>query len=274
MQLGIKESTDTNRIYLNLRIGKIAQTSKDEKPGFKPVFTTNKSGARFDFFAKSYDELTGYVKAIDWHKSEFSDGGTSQGWNIAIDTGAGEYVLYLADKDRPFHRVMSVLGRVDFAQPVKFIGFSGKGGKVLLLYQSEGEGAKPVQPKWQEKWLSKLLRQKVKEKIELTDKERESLAYDDAGKILGVMKYDEIEETFTDGFPYIVQGEDDKWDFSIWTKYLMDKMRSEVIPAVNAATENRVELFIDSRNAENDSDDDYLPDSHYQPSEPDSDVPF
>ncbi len=77
-QLGATESRDSsNRVYVSLRTGKISEVSKDEnenRPGYKPFTTENKSGQKYHFFAKTYDDLTGYIKDIKWNEHTLTDG--------------------------------------------------------------------------------------------------------------------------------------------------------------------------------------------------------
>lgn len=284
MKLGVEEAKDTGKkIYLNLRVGKIAQTSKDELEGFRPVQTENKGGQKFHFFAKLYDGITGYIKEITWHTSEFPDGGTSQGWNVAIDTGGVDYVLYIASNDRPFHRFMSVLGNVDFNEPVRFVGFMGDNkNKVLLLYQDEGDfenniKPKPVQPKWEEKWLSNQIKQKLREKVELTEQEEKSVARGNDGKIIGIMQYDAMNDSLSEsGYPYIVQDAGGKWDFTLWTKFLHAKMEETIIPAISEAAAARESAAISGEDNDSEAQSDpfgNVPD-HYVPSADDDDIPF
>jgi hypothetical protein len=237
MELGAAEARASNAKFVNLRIGKIAQTSKDPQVGFSPAKTVNKSGTENHFFAKPYDHITGYIDEIRWHEHTLKDGTVLTGWNVAINTGKDLYILSVSSNDRPFDGFMNSLRNVDFTQPVKFQGFigeqkdangkgTGKKQKVLLMYQSD-EGPKAfVKGKYEMKWLSQLLVKKLKEKIELTEDEKKNIAYLPDGKIDGE-------------YPYIKEKLDGKWNFDNWREFLMGEMYSEVIPSVDIAKHAR-----------------------------------
>jgi hypothetical protein len=93
MELGAAEARASNAKFVNLRIGKIAQTSKDPQVGFSPAKTVNKSGTENHFFAKPYDHITGYIDEIRWHEHTLKDGTVLTGWNVAINTGKDLYIL-------------------------------------------------------------------------------------------------------------------------------------------------------------------------------------
>ncbi len=93
MELGAAEGRTSNAKFVNLRIGKIAQTSKDPQVGYSPAKTVNKSGTENHFYAKTYDNITGYVDDIRWHTHKLADGTELTGWNITINTGKDEFVL-------------------------------------------------------------------------------------------------------------------------------------------------------------------------------------
>jgi hypothetical protein len=234
MELGAAEARASNAKFVNLRIGKIAQTSKEPQVGFSPAKTVNKSGTENHFFAKPYDNITGYVDEIRWHTHELPDGTVLAGWNININTGREVFVLAVSSNDRPFTRLMSVLCNVDFRDPVRFVGFmgeyKGKKQKVLLVKQENVEGEEyNVQPKYETKFLSQLTIKKLKEKIALTEDEKKNIAYLPDGKIDG-------------DYPYIKEGATGKWNFEQWTDFLMDKMNEDVIPTIEAAKEERGDI--------------------------------
>lgn len=232
---GAEEAQGVNRIFVNLRIGKIAQTSNTELPGFVPAKTKNKSGQENHFFAKPYDHITGYVTDIRWHTHTLDSGTVLTGWNITIDAGEkGIFVLGVSSKDRPYQRLMSTLIAVDFEKPVRFIGFMGTNQatnqpqKVLLLTQEMGADNKPIwlQPATQEKWLSRSIINKLKEGIELTEGEERNVSRDKDGK-------------FNKDYPYIVENVDGTWSFDQWNNFLHEQVNEFVIPNVKAANELR-----------------------------------
>jgi hypothetical protein len=232
MPLGAEESQNSGRIWVNLRIGKIAQTSNSPVEGFVPAQTENKSGQITNFFAKPYDHITGYVTDIRWHTKEFSDGGTTSGWNITIDTGKEVFVLQLRSTDRPYHRVMNCLISADFDNPIRFVGFlgeyQGKKQKVLLLSQELNAEGKPVwlEPSYAERWLSRAIIEKLRQGLELTEQEEKNVKRTSDGK-------------FDKDYPYIHQKNDGKWSFDAWDDFLYEKMKSEVIPSVIEANQKR-----------------------------------
>lgn len=241
-QLGAAVANTTHKTYVNLRLGRIAETSKEEKPDFEPTSITKKDGTKSHFFAKQYSEIIGYITKIDWHVSTFKDGSNDGGgWNVDIDTGDQIFCLSVKKADRPFFRFCSVLCGVNFDEPVRFAGYKfqegGQDKKVLCLYQYGVEGA--LQPVFAEKWVNQLLRKKIVEKVELTDDDKNHLVFDDKGKMLKTMVYDEIEGTFTEGYPYITQSDDGKWNLSVWAKFLDTKVREIVIPAIAEANDRR-----------------------------------
>lgn len=226
-ELGAQESQGLNRMFVNLRIGKIAQTSNTQFDGFVPAQTKNKSGDITSFFAKPYDKITGYVTDIRWHTHKLADGTVLKSWNITIDTTEQVFVLGVSAKDRPFQRAMNTFLNIDFNNPVRFVGFmgeyEGKPQKVLLMYQG---GEKPVQPMYQERWLSRLIINKLKEGAELTEKEEKNVKRMSGGK-------------FDKDYPYIVENADGGWSLDAWNNFLFNKIHDEVIPNVQAANERR-----------------------------------
>lgn len=232
---GVEESQASNRIFVNLRIGKIAQTSNTEREGFVPAQTKNQAGEVKHFFAKTYDHITGYVTDVRWHTHTLQNGTVLNGWNITIDSGdAGVFVLGVSSKDRPYQRVMSTLVAVDFERPVRFIGFMGQNKKtqqpqkVLLLTQEMGADKKPIwlQPVSEEKWLSRSIINKLKGGVELTDAEERNVSRDKDGK-------------FNKDYPYIVENVDGSWSFDQWNNFLHEQIYEFVIPNVQAANNAR-----------------------------------
>ena len=240
--LGASVADTTRKTYVNLRTGRIAQTSKEPLDGFEPAFTTKKDGTKTHFFAKEYKEIIGYITALNWHVSTFPDGSTDGGaWNVDIDTGSEIFCLSVKKTDRPFLRFCSVLCGINFDEPVRFAGYKflegGHDKKVLCLYQFGTEGA--MQPIFQEKWLSQTLKDKIRGKEELNENDQKNLAFSDDGTILKPMVFDEMEGTFSEGYPYIVQSSDLKWDLGIWTKFLDAKVKEIVLPMIAEANAKR-----------------------------------
>lgn len=249
MSLGATESRDSgNRVYLNLRTGKISEVSKNEdesRPGFKPFTTENKSGTKYHFFARTFDDLKGYVKEIKWHEHTLADGTRLAGWNISIDTGGEiEYVLQIQTNDRPYQVLMNLLPSVDFNNPVRIVAFmgkdkNGKTQKVLLMTQNPDQTAKDwVKPAFEQKWLTKDIYNRVKngldgikkDKIKMTEDEEQSIARNVVFKPDG---------SFDATYPYIKEKSEGGWSFEAWTEFLFDKMESEVLPRVEEAQTSR-----------------------------------
>lgn len=235
MPLGAEESQGSNRIFVNLRTGKIAQTSNSEIAGFKPSTTKNKDGTVNHFFAKEFDKITGYITDIRWHTHKLQDGTTLMGWNVTIDTTKEVYVLGVSSNDRPFQRFMNVCLAVDFEKPVMFVAFMGKHKvtdqpqKVLLLSQGMNpETNKPIwiQPVHEEKWLSRTIIDKLKHGDDLTEAEERNVSRNKDG-------------SFNKEFPYIHEKIDGKWSFDNWDEFLHEQMKEFVIPNVAAANQLR-----------------------------------
>lgn len=292
LPLGATETRDTtNRIYLNLRTGKLSETSKEEKPGFREFTTENVSGQKYHFFAKTYDDLTAYIKKISWHEFEF-ESKKIVGWNIELDCQDGkEWVLQLNSGDRPYQQIMQILPNVNFAQPVRIVAFMGKDQKtkkdqkVFLLTQNLDKTAKEwVKPAYRQRWLSTLLMDKIKQNqdakkagkplIELTEMEMGNLDIGDDGKVNWE-------------YPYIKQKRDGTWSFDAWTDFLIDKMNDEVIPAVDAAADARTDSELEFTGGDNSPfEDDADPFGETQPTpksdswghvksfDPDEKIPF
>lgn len=259
-QIGARESQGGNRIYVNLRAGRIGQTLKhpDGSPaqvaeelkaladrGYYPQKSVSGSGKVTWFVAKTFDDLTGFVKEIRWHTKTFDSGGTQSGWNIMIDAGeTGTFVLYVDLMDRPCHRVMAILLGVDFKRPVYFQGFAGENGKVLLLAQDVNpETGKPIwlQPCYQERWLSLGLTDKIRDAgIDRDSAPEKVKAFLETLPEKGKDNRNNIALT-TEGkldptWPYIKQKvSDQKWSFDAWSEFLIGKMKDEVIPNVEEA---------------------------------------
>lgn len=239
---GADESQASNRIFVNLRLGRITQTWKPKNPndppppGFSPQQTKTKDGRVNHFTAKTFDHITGFVNDIRWHTHKLADGTLLAGWNITIDAAdKGVFVLGVNTNERPYQRLMNCLLSVDFTQTVRFIGFMGKNPKteqpqrVLLLTQGlDPETKKPIwiQPVHQEKWLSRLLIQKLREKIPLTEHEEGNVSRMKDG-------------SFNKDYPYIVQNANESWSFDAWNNFLHEQMEEFVIPNVQTAAEDR-----------------------------------
>lgn len=244
-EIGTTQATTNNHVYVTLRLGKITESSKEPREGFFPAVTHNNSGEEYHFFARTFDNLTGYVKGLRWYQNALDNGTILKGWKITINVGEDkDYILDIGDKQRPFNDFMSRVANVDFTRPVRFIGFTGKDGrKVLLLTQDrDADTNKPiwVQPKFDMKFLSRFIIDKLKAKEALSPDEERNIARDDKGKILPQMKYDEIDGVFTEGYPYVFQNaSDDKWNFSVWTAFLIDFTKTVTIPRLESEVEHQ-----------------------------------
>lgn len=233
---GAEESSQQKRIFVNLRAGRIGQTSDKPLEGFKEHKSVNKAGTEYIFYAKTYDHLTGFVEDIRWNTHTLTDGTKLSGWNLTINAGeTGVFVLGVNVKDRPFQQLMNCLLNVDFHKTVRFVGFWGKNQhndkpqKVLLLTQGlDPDTKKPlwIKPAHDQKWLSRLLINKLKEKVPLTENEERNVSRMQDG-------------SFNKNYPYIVQNADESWSFDVWNNFLHDQMEQIVIPAVKAAAEER-----------------------------------
>jgi hypothetical protein len=234
MDLGAAEARTSNVKYVNIRIGKIAQTANEQLPEYVPAKTVNASGVENHFFARPFDNITGYVDDIRWREHTLTNGTVLTGWNISINTGTETFVLEVGSLDRPFESTMNSLCSVDFTKPVRFVGFMGtnkdksKKQKVLLLTQS-GEEKDWVHGKYEMKFLSQLIIKKLKEKVPLTDDEKRNVAYLPDGKVDGE-------------YPYIKEKLDGKWSFEAWREFLMGEMYTHVIPAVEIAKDERGDI--------------------------------
>lgn len=239
MRLGATESRESsNRVYVSLRTGKISEVSKDEnetRPGFKAFTTENKSGTKYHFFARTYDDLCGYIKDVRWNEHTLTDGTRLAGWQVYVDAGDKEFVLQVQTNDRPYQTLMALLPNIDFSEPVRIVAFMGKSAsdkpqKVLLLTQNPDITAKDwIKPKYSPKWLTLNLAAKVKEDIELTEDERRNVEYTSDGN---------ADPTF----PYIKEKRDGSWSFDAWTEFLFSRMEIEVLPAVQIAYLQRQEM--------------------------------
>lgn len=248
---GAEESKGRNWIFVNLRAGKIGQTSNVRVEGYEQRENVLPNGTKSIFYAKTLDHLTGYVKDIYWHTHTLDDGTKLSGWKIVVDAGAekGVFVLSIGSTERAFNEAMNLLANVDFTRVVRFRGFwgtdrqTGKTRKVFLVTQGiDPLTHKPVwvQPAFKQRWLSRLTADKIRDgrydlpeaerkkagaKIELSEEERANIAWAD-GK-------------FDASYPYIRQNIDDSWSFDTWTNFLHEQMTVKVIPAVQAAAQER-----------------------------------
>lgn len=275
-EIGTTIATTNNRVYVTLRLGKITESSKEPRDGFFPAVTHNNSGEEYHFFARTFDNLTGYVKELKWYQNALDNGTVLKGWKVTIDVGEDrDYVLDIGDKQRPFNDFMSRMANVDFTRPVRFIGFTGKDGKkVLLLTQDRDESGKSiwVAPKFESKFLSRFIIDKLKSKEALTPDEERNIARDDKGKLMPQMKYDDFEGTFSEGYPYIFQNADDqKWNFSVWTAFLIDFTKTVTIPRLEEESARQPTLQRKVTAAE----DEFESDVPYVPASPEYDtIPF
>lgn len=232
---GAEESRDLRRIFVNLRAGRIGQTSDKPIEGYKETRNFSQSGTEYVFYAKTVDHLTGFVDDIQWHSHVLKDGTKLTGWNITVDAGEkGVYVLGIGSNERAFQQAMNLLGNVDFTRTVRFIGFWGKDRnnkpqKVFLITQGlDPETRKPVwvKPVYDQKWLSRLIVNKIKGGVELTEQEERNVSRMKDG-------------SFNREYPYIIQNVDDSWSFDMWNNFLHEQMQGVVIPAVKAAARQR-----------------------------------
>jgi hypothetical protein len=283
VNFGATETRESNRVYINLRTGKLSETSKEQKSGFKPFTTKNASGQEYHFFAKTYDDLTCYIKDVVWHEFEY-EGKKIVGWNVVLDTGEKEYVLQINSNDRPYQTIMSVLPNVDFSCPVRVVAFMGKSSagknqKVLLFTQNMDKTAKEwVKPKYEAKWMSRLLSGKLKDIVSLKD----DGAIQEA---LGMLHENEYRNVALDAdgmpdpnFPYIREKSDGTWSMDAWTEFLKERFETETIPEIKAAANIRGVWFQKKETAENGAvlSDDYedLPDFSGSETATDDDIPF
>jgi len=230
---GVGESRPSNRIYVNLRCGDIAETSNKEREGFAPETTKNLAGTEYHFFAKKHPHLTGHVVDIKWHTHTLKNGTTLTGWNIFIDVGGPKlFVLGVGSQDQPYARLMATLPGVNFERTVRFVGFMGeyknRPQKVLLLSQERDAAGEPIwlQPRTQAKWLSRSIIDKLKHGEELTEAEEKNVSRGKDGK-------------FNKDYPYINQKPDGKWSFDLWESFLFEEMNEFVIPNVQMACQAR-----------------------------------
>lgn len=237
-KLGVGEAS-ARRQYVSMRIGSLCLTSKEPMEGYEPAKTVNKSGTEYHFFAKRLPFLTGYIEDINLNQTEF-DGKTLTSWNLVLDVGRDEeWVISIKEGERPFTRLMSTLCNIDFRQPVKFVGFTGRDkNKVLLLYQDDVDEVtgkeKPVQAKYPERWMSTELADKIKSGVELSERDEWNVARDEKGN---------IDSTY----PYITQSAvTGKWSFDRWNDFLFQKMQEDVIPACQRAAEARANVPADN----------------------------
>lgn len=268
-QIGFSESTNQNSKYLSLRVGQLAETSGQQLPGFLPVQTKNKAGEVFNFFAKTYDNLYGFVKKVYYYDNPLNDGTVLNGIKITVDCGQQTFVIDIGTKDRPYRRAISILAGVDFTQPVYFRAFLDKEKKkVLLLAQDFDDEDKPkyLRPKYDEKWLSQLIAQKVKEKLPLTEDEKRNVAYKNG-------KPDP-------DYPYIRQMSNGKWSFEKWEEFIHDVLKNEVIPACEAAQSRQQARHSDDQFVLDAEDNDRTADERDDfafadaPADDDDDIPF
>lgn len=230
------------RTFVNLRVGTIAETNKSQLPGMVPLKTKNASGTESHFFGTLYADLTGFVTNLQWHSHTFQGGGEQMGWNVTIDTPDRVFVLFVGAMDRSYDHLMSCLLNVEFDRLVMFRGFetewpenSGKMQKNLLLSQDlhETETDKQGNPKpiwiqgaYQQKWMSLILRDKLKNGEALDERDRKNVHFD-------------VDGNPDNTYPYILQRATGKWSFDAWEDFLVQKMKSDVIPAIEEANERR-----------------------------------
>lgn len=238
LELGARESAPSNRIYLDLRAGRIGQTSDKQLPGFVPASSENAAGEVFHFFAKTLQDLTGYIDDLYFRSFTTKTGTVINSWNVVINTTKEEYVLQIGASSRAADTLLSTLPNIDFTKPVMLVHFIGtnertkKKQPVFLLSQSlNPETGKPVwlKAKYEQKWLSKLLISKVKEGVELTDEDKRNLAFDATGRILG-----------RDSYPfYITEKSDGSWSFEARSEQLHELAKEAIIPAIKMAADER-----------------------------------
>lgn len=233
-EIGVTEVTN-DMVYVDLRLGKITQSSKTSRDGFAPAVTRNNAGDEYHFFAKTFENLTGYVKELRWYQNTLDNGTILKGWKMTLDVGEEcDYVFDLGDKQRPFNGFMSRLVNVDFTQPLRLSGYLNKNGKkVLKITQGCDDAGKEiwVEPYFPARYLSRIIIDKLKAKEELTPDEERNIARSEDGKILGQMRYDELDGAFTEGYPYIFQNASDgTWNYSVYTAFLIDYTKEKTIP--------------------------------------------
>lgn len=243
-QVGAELADPTRAIYVNLRTGRLAETTaqlKDLDPdriaeykaeGFVDAKTKNNAGTEYHFLARPYDHLTGYITNIRWMDKPMKDGGKLVGWIVFVQVKDKTFAIEVRDTDHPFFYLQSALLNIDFDRPVKFRAFGktndkGKFRKVLLLYQGwvdeETGEPKAVPGLYRELWVDRELAAKINDNSPLTETDRKHLAFEADGK------------TVNRNYPYIKMKADGKWSTDVWAEFLHEKMESEVIPAMREA---------------------------------------
>lgn len=272
-QLGVEIRTQQNIKWISLRSGFLCETSDKPKVEFVEASTKNKSGEVFNFYAKNYKNITGYITNIRKHSHDFKNGGSQTGWNVTIDTTKEIYTLFVSTKERPYANLMTVLLNINFNDPVRFTAFVDKRDqnmpkKVLLLYQG---GEKPVQPKYQEKWLSRTLLKKLgANKVSREKGEAEIPLTEDEKKKLVLLPDGTVDNTY----PYVTQNADEKsWSFDAWHNFLVDKMEEVVIPACQLAEDSRKAIRVMDQEASIETHEDSIPEFSGPPMD-DDDIPF
>lgn len=227
---GAEVREGAGRIYVNLRAGEIAQTQSGPADGFVAKTNRNASGTEYHFFAKPYHHITGIVTDIRWHSYEFQTGGSSTGWNVTIETPDEVFVLFVASGDPLLYGdFMNRMLSVDFTKLVYFRCYTNKAGyKNLIISQEMDDEGKPiwVEPLYQTRWMSLTLKEKIRSGVELDDKDKQNVKFDDQGKP-------------DNSYPYILQKQDGKWSWDRWHDFLITLMKDEVLPHVKSAADAR-----------------------------------
>lgn len=268
LQPGARESQFANRVFVNIRIGKIAQTDNRQLPGFVPAQTRSLDGTINNFFARPYDDLVGFVTDIRFRKHTIPNGTVLSGWAITIDTTNEIFVLEIGTNDRPYQRLMNCLLNVDFDKLVMFRAFMGKDHKerpvkVLLLSQELGDEDKPiwVRPAMEEKWLTRIVIDKLKAGLDLTPEEEKRVVRNADG-------------SFRKEYPYVVENSQGKWSMETYTEYLFEQMNEHVLPNCKAAAERRGIIQAAAVQADLAVEEGSDPASYSGPPPSDDDIPF
>ncbi len=179
MGLTTRTSETSDAIYLTIRTSTDAKGRKkavlakrvpEGTPGARQVLkadgtpATNKEGGTV--WRLEYDQLSGYIAAVQEHTADYGDGKTQQYMRVVITDGTEVYMLDLERGDRYWADMLMRLPNVDLADavtiaPYNFIDDNGKpvmgvslqqqGVKVMRAWSKAtpaGEG--PPQPTFDE----------------------------------------------------------------------------------------------------------------------------
>jgi len=139
--MAAKERQQNQIQYFQTFQGRIVQTSKEERNGFKLVQKTDKkTQVVTQAYVKEFDSIEGYVSNIELVQVEFKDGRKAMNWRILLIDGEEAQMLTIPLNSGVAGNFMKRIGGADFSKMLEIAVFPDKtDGKAVLLLKQNGQ---------------------------------------------------------------------------------------------------------------------------------------